>query len=306
MPSQIEGYERIPASIQVNRNGNMLQITETYEFLVYSDDRLATRQEILFQTPGLPRVGVLYTQNGLICESVSASRKEENYNYWIVTSNFSSGQETMVLDPNNPSADPTTWLPIFQMNRFEQVQKVLEEDFSNPTKPIVNALGIKFATPVTVTKRLPVIEWTQYEPADVKMETILKRSNCVNSLSFDVITPPFHFFGAKQLLININGCAYGTWYGYTAWKVEYEAVFDDFSWELDLMEVSPVYKDNAGKLVPYYDDTNTIRIYGNIIGSGVDKGKKKLIGAAMDPTPDYTSFNIYKPIDFKTFVRGIQ
>jgi len=318
MASFIVGSEKMPGSISVSRGSTAMQIRESYEFLVYSEDRGATRQEVMFGTPGLPIVGVLYTENGLICESVTAQRKEDDPQYWQVTCEFTSGVENMTIDaavgppglPNAPGGqnDPVTWVPIFQVSRFESITETIQLDFSNPQKFIVNAAGVQFASPLTITRKLPVISWYQFEDSLTSFNTILSRSNKINAGTVTVQKPSARF-PQKTLLLNVVKADYGTWYGFNSWRIEYEAVYNSKTWVTQVMEVSPVFLNNNGERKPYFDDDNIMRIYGNIIGSGANAGKKKTIvngfgKTVMDPTPDYTEFQTYEAISF-SFIKGI-
>ena len=344
MASNIVGYERLPANITVSRGQTAMQIRESYEFLVYSDDRSATRQEIMFGTPGIPIVGVLYSENGLICESVSANRKEEDPQYWIVTCEFTSGTENMTIDasvgppglPSSPGGqnDPSTWIPIFQINRFESITRVESYDFSggpgiNPISGLrtflarqtyLNCAGIKFDTPLTRTHKCPVMTWTQFEPGVTSLKAICDRSGTTNHNAVTVVKPVNATFASRTLLLSVTKAELGYWYGFLCWRVEYETIYNQFTWDLEILEVSPQYLDANGKLQPYYDDKNTTRIYGNIIGQydgatgssnlSADYGKKKtkVVGGqtVMDPIPDFSKFVPYPTIVFQTFVKGIQ
>lgn len=319
MASFIVGSEKMPGSISVSRGSNAMQIRESYEFLVYSEDRGAKRQEVMFGTPGLPIVGVLYTENGLICESVTAQRKEDDPQYWQVTCEFTSGVENMTIDaavgppglPNAPGGqnDPVTWVPIFQVSRFETVTEVLWKDKSPTPVPVLNAAGVKFETPLTVTRKLPVIAWYQFEPKTTSFKTILERSNTINNAALTLRLPSVTF-ASKTLLLNVIKADYGTWYGFDAWRIEYEATYNASTWITEIMEVSPVYLDANGKQEPYYDDKNIIRIYGNIKGRlDANPGRKKTttVGGVtvMHPTPDYSPFQLYEAKSFD-FIRGLQ
>ncbi len=133
MASEIFGEKRSGSGSVKQGSNNSLAFTSTVTFIVVTDSTSITREEVLLQTPGLPTVGLLYGPYQLVCTSKSCTRSEVNPLYWDVVCEFESNNEDQEQDQNNPSDNPTTWIPIFKVDSFITKEKVITEDRTTPT-----------------------------------------------------------------------------------------------------------------------------------------------------------------------------
>jgi hypothetical protein len=286
MASQIVGSEKIPGSITVTRGSEtQLTITEQYEFLVESDDKFATRQEIVFNTPGLPITGVLYVSNGLVCKSKRAERLAENPFYWKVVCEFESGREDQKQSTSQPdSNDPTTWVPVFVVDSFETKDRVLVKDKSASQEPIVNGAGTRFETPLVEKITLCSFSFVQFEDSSLTLKTIMDRNETINTSTLDV-------YAAKTLKLNVTEAALGYYAGVLCWRIAYKVTYDRDTWDTTLFNVGPFYK-SGGTLLPY--KYKGVQIVGNLEDDGTMR--------SMLSAPLTITFQDKRDIDF-SFIR---
>lgn len=284
MASEIVGEKRGGGG-SIRLNGNELLLTESYEFLVLSDSREATRQQILLETPGLPVVGLIYTSNGLKCIGKDAKRRDDHPFYWDVVCNFESGKENQRENPENPSPDPTTWIPSFEIG-FETKERILYEDKSTIPNPAVNSAGQPYETPLIEQITICSVPFVQFEPITTTVKTLMDRNNTINSAEFQGCA-------VETLLLQVVGAQAGTFGGYPAWRVSYVMKYDPDTWILKLVDAGSCYL-SSGNLVPYMDYTNTVQIYGLLDGSG---GKTT--------TEFFKEYQVNEKLDFNSFIRTL-
>jgi hypothetical protein len=246
---------------------------------VLSEEKDATREQILLDTPGLPIVAITQTSNGAVCVSKTAERREDNPYYWDVTCEFETQPLQQEDEQNNN--DPTTWVALIKI-AFESKEKVLAEDTSGD--PIVNSAGQQFETPLTITQLIPVLKWVQYEYPTLSLSDIMARNNTVNSASK---------FGAeaKTLLCNVLSAERGYYYRVPAWKVEYQLRYDADTWKIPMLDVGTRFRQDVNsEWEPYLEDAH--RVLGNLDGNGL-----KTANNGDDP-PAILEFDVYKTDNF--------
>lgn len=285
MPSEIVGEKRSGSGSVKQGSNNTLVFTSSVTFLVVTDSKSVTREEVLLQTPGLPIVGLLYGPYQLVCTSKSCTRSEVNPLYWDVVCEFESNKEDQKQDPNNPSDNPTSWVPVFKVDSFTTKEKVITEDRTTPTaKTISNSAETPFETPLTETKTLAQFSFTQFENPSQDLKTIMDRNDCVNKTTFAGRA-------ARTLLLELSGAELGYFGGYQAWRVSYKCTYDPDTHDVTMLDVGPVTA--AGQRCV---DVNGIPIIGNLDGSGNQK--------AAGLPPYKITFRIKREIEFSDFIRS--
>jgi hypothetical protein len=285
MPSEIVGEKRSGSGSVKRGESNSLTFSSSYTFLVVTDSKSVTREEVLLQTPGLPIVGLLYGPYQLVCTSKSCTRSEVNPLYWDVVCEFESNKEDQKQDPNNPSDNPTSWVPVFKVDSFTTKEKVITEDRTTPTaKTISNSAETPFETPLTETKTLAQFSFVQFEDASQDLKTLMDRNDTVNKTSFAGRS-------ARTLLLELSGAELGYFGGYQAWRVSYKCTYDPDTHDVTMLDVGPVTA--AGQRCV---DVNGIPIIGNLDGSGNQK--------AAGLPPYKITFRIKKEIEFGDFIRS--
>jgi hypothetical protein len=287
MPSEIVGEKRSGSGSVKQGSNNTLVFTSSVTFLVVTDSKSVTREEVLLQTPGLPIVGLLYGPYQLVCTSKSCTRSEVNPLYWDVVCEFESNKEDQKQDPNNPSDNPTSWVPVFKVDSFITKERVVTKDKTTPTaKLVANSAKTPFETPLTETRTLAQFSFTQFENASQDLKTIMDRNDCVNKTSFADRA-------VRTLLLEVTGAELGYFGGFQAWRVTYRVTYDPDSHDVSLLNVGPV--DINGKRC--YDADGTTAIIGNL-----DKTTGLFKAAGSDP--DEVTFRIKKEIEFADFIRS--
>jgi hypothetical protein len=262
--------------------------------LVLSTEKTTSREEVFAFTPGLPIVGIGYGPFNAVCTSLKAERQESNPHYWHIECEFET-RERQKQDPDNPSPDPTTWLPIFRVDSFITKEQVITVDKTpaaagnvnfGTTGPyaITNSAKQPFETPLTQTFTLAQFSFTQFEDPTQTLSTLMERNDCVNLLSFAGFSP-------RTLLLLVTGAELGTYGGFAAWRITYQATFDPGTHDVFMLDVGTCFLD-GGVPKPYMDATNSYRIVGNLNNLGA-----KVTDAST------LRFRVKTEIDFATFIR---
>jgi len=281
MANIVRGQRRV-GDISLTSASGIPRVEETYVFLVEAEDK-TTSQISVITTPGLPIVNVTVSSFGFtVCRSKSAKRLPENARLWEVTCQFSSEVEE---NQNNqdPTSNPVEWVPIYE-TKFERVQSVVTRDFAGTA--IANSAGQPFPNGLTITRKLPLWEFFQFEPSSVTDETVIERSEVVNDATFKGRP-------AKTLLCTVLSSSIGFYYGTRLRFTRYSLTFDPLKWTNKRLDVGTVFLD-SGVLKPYLDDE------GNVIEGGLNNSGAKV--AAGSP-PAIREFDVYNAVNFSTFLR---
>ena len=290
MASELIGEKREGTASVKKSGANKLSYVSTWHFLVGTDSSSVQREEVLFNTPGLPVVGLIYGAIGAVCISKNATRRKDQVLYWDVVCEFDTAQEDQKQDTANPSDDPTTWIPIFIIDGFETKQKILTVDKSTPPKTCLNSANQQFSEPITESVSLCSFSFTQFEDPSQDIDVFLDRNECVNSTAFANRD-------ARTLKLNVTSAELGSFGNTAAWRVTYRCTYDRDTWDLEMLDVGPCYLDGGSpqKLVAFKDSTNSFRVVGNLDGNGGQQDQ------ADDPY--VINFRTRNEIDFNTFIR---
>ena len=262
--------------------GFTLVFGETWNYRVKTDQVTSSRFDVLYDTPGLPRAGLLYGPLQLICDDVTCEREEKHAQYWNVTANFKTGSEQQrqneQQDPN-----PATWIPFFKIDSFTTKEKVLAKDRTSPTpKAGVNSAGTPFDQPLTTTTSLCQFSFVQFDSPSLTLKDFLDRNDTVNSSSFNTGR---EVLAARTMLVEVQEAELGSYAGYQAWRAKYRVTYDPDTHDDKRADIGPFWLDaaDANKRKRYMDDTNAFGIVGALNGSG-----------AKTTTPAELSFRVKK------------
>jgi hypothetical protein len=281
MPNTIIGQKRV-GEMRITNAGGIPRLEETYEFLVEAETKF-TSQFAVSQTPGLPVVNVTPSAFGLtICRSKTVTRDEAIAKLWHVVCEFSSEVEEG-QNSQDPNTDPTAWVPIYE-TKFERVQVVVTKDFNGTA--IANSAGQPFPNGLTVTRKLPMWEFFQFEPATVTDEEVIDRSEITNSQTFRGRL-------AHTLLCTVVSSTIGFYYGVRLRFTRYSILYDKLNWKHKRLDVGTQYKDGT-TLKDFLSADGSI-IEGGLNGSGAR--------VAVGDPPAIREFAMYDSKDFNTFLR---
>jgi hypothetical protein len=281
--------EKIEGSIstRIGKNGILLR-EQSHTYTVLADSRWQARSEIIFNTPGLPRYGTVYT-GGLTVKSINADRTDEHDLRWKVTVTGSTeveeDQESKNQNSGNTSSDPTTWIPIASV-KFEPYEEVFRKDING--KKWLNSAKKAFETGLVRQRRVAVVPFSQFEPISTKLETIMDRCDTVNSVIYKGKA-------IKTLLLNVENATVGTYSGIRCWRIDYAMRYKEDDWILKQLDVGYGYYA-SGVYTPFLDSENN-QYLGSLNGSGGKVANEE----TMDP--EIIPFEIYKPIDFNLFLK---
>jgi hypothetical protein len=299
--------EKRDGSARIRTRRGMPVFEESYSYLVQADSIYQSRDEILL-TSGLPQINLTTSAGGFaVCVGLNATRREGKATYWDVTAEFSSEIDEQSTGSTNPGANPPeTWIPIYE-TKFERYQKVVVEDESG--NKFVNSAGDPFETGLTVTRHIPIWEFFQFEPASVTDETIIDRSEKVNSTEF-------RGRPEKTLLCVVLSSVVGRYYGQLRRLTQYQLKYNVDDWRLKMLDVGNRHLNAAGTAtVPYnakilasggYTADNLEVILGNLDGAGEPAGgfDGATDFAVLDGTePAILYFDQYASPSHNTFLR---
>jgi hypothetical protein len=163
------------------------------------------------------------------------------------------------------------------------MQEVLTKDQSGDT--IANSAGVPFEVGLTVTRRIPVWEFYQFESSAITDEQILERSETVNSGTF-------RGRAAKSLLCVVLSSSIGFFYGQKRRLTHYQLKYNRKIWTHKRLDVGTTYKSGSDLLA--YTDSDGNVILGALDGSGA----KQAVGTA----PEVLEFDQF-PSDSFSFLR---
>lgn len=269
--------------IRLTYRGGTLLVEETHHYLILADYKTEPYTTIATAS-GCPFPGVSTSAGGIaICKSFVGRPRERNPLYWDFVAEFSS-EVPEGNDTNDPTVDPTTWIPEYR-SKFERIQETVATDKNGDA--VANSTGQPYETGLTINRTIPCWEFLQFESASVTDETLADRNETVNSGTFKGRS-------AKTLLCVVLDSEIGRYYGQRRRLTKYQLKWNSKKWTHKRQDVGTVYKSGSD-LLPYLDSDGVSVILGALDGAG----GKQTVG---DP-PAVNEFDIYEPIDFYTFLR---
>lgn len=320
--------ERIPGSSSVKMQGKQIVNTHNVRYLVDAGafvdtpsldprrtDSYTTRAKILYDNGGiLPIPGVTRTDDGCVCIGMTADRIEKNPRYWEIVCEFSSLNNDQNPDnPSAPSPDPTSWIPIWQIDyEPKRIKYWLDAD----GVPFRNSAGTPFSQGIERTQTISVMTFSQYEADSLSEFDISKRNEIINSVDFQG-------FPKHTLLLSVAGSQRGVFNGYACRKIDYRMAFfpgykggtyklwngsgwfdslpsEPAGWLEVVPDVGPVAIYGTGKPQKIRMDDGTAFHEASLDGTGrwagleSDGTQKKPVGLAFSP---------YKKVNFYSIVR---
>lgn len=264
-----------------------ISLTMSVTFLVVTDNKNTTREEVLLTTVNAPIVNLPYGPLNATCISKDVERIETNPLYWEMTCEFDTASDDQKPDPQDPTnPDPTTWISIWKINVSSDNEKTIWKDFSTTPAAIANTAGELYDPLPTIKQSLCSFRFTQYEPASLTLKQIADRNHKVNETVFNG-------FDDLSLLLHVKDADLGVYNGVYCWKIDYEVTYNPQSWLTEMYSWGWNFIDGGGKLVPYKID-NTL-VFGPLNSTG---------GKAADPDSAFKQeFLLIEKLEFSTFIR---
>jgi len=263
MPTIVDNSEKREGEGRLNTRDGTPVIEETYHYLVKADYAGQARLDILLTT-GLPVPGVTI-RGYTICKGVAATRRPDAVLYWDITANFSSEVKEGSDGHDPSSSDPNTWVPVYE-TKWEPIQEVVAKDLSGVA--IANSVGQPFETGLTITRKIPMWEFYQFEPVSVTDETIIDRHDTINSGVFKGRDP-------ETLLLSVLSSVVGFYYGQRRRLTQYQLKYNVKKWTHKRLDVGTKFLDAAGDQKAYKTpDINgdLVQVLGSLDGAGAPAG----------------------------------
>jgi hypothetical protein len=279
--------EKREGDARIRSRGGIPVLEETYSFIVRADSKNESRINIL-NTTGLPIVGVTVSAYGYsVCRTKDAKRRKDNPLIWDVTCDFSSEVEER-QSSYDPQSDPNVWIPVYE-TKSERLSELVTRDVNDVA--IANSAGDPFPNGLTITRKIPVWEFFQFESASISDETIVDRCDVVNASTFKGRA-------AKTCLLDVMSSVIGYYYGARRRLTQYSIKYNERTWVHKRQDVGERYLSGPTKIaftadVEGDEDSKAVCV-GALNGTGGP-------AAAGDP-PAILDFDVYRDISF-SFLR---
>lgn len=260
MASEIVGELRRGSGAISRGDKGRLNLTMQVDFLVVSDDKFASREEILLFTQNAPVVGLQYGPLNATCISKTVERNETNPLYWEMKCEFDTAQEEQQQNPEDPqNPNPITWIPIWKLRLQTEDSETLWQDYDPAGfKTISNTAG-ELYDPLPNRKQT-LISWVfnQFEDPGLSLAEISSRHNKINA-------GPIRGFPQWTLLCQIEDAELGWYNGFYAWNIAYLLTYRDDDWRTIAYSWGWNYLDN-GTLKPWLKDS--VQVFGPLDANG--------------------------------------
>lgn len=226
--------------VRCTYNEGVIDREEDWHFNVRSDQVDVNRNDVLYNTPGLPLIGVTIS-NGMLCKGGDAERDPGDAKLWRVSLTFSTSVDQN--DANNNTAqqqgDPTLWVPVRRL-MWETKEEISQTDANG--NPILNTAGQPFEGGIVKRRYLPAWEFVQWEPLSVTDLQILERMSVVNNGTW----PPTNGKPAKTWQCRVLDSVVGFYSGYRCRMTTYRVVYDVEKWTEKRPSIGTSYRIGGG------------------------------------------------------------
>lgn len=291
MPTLLSPRGTREGGIRATYVNGMIEREEDWHFNVLADDIDQNRADILFNTPGLPVIGVTISNN-MLCKGGDAQRDPDKALLWRVSLTFTDSLDQNDAANNNAQqgGDPTLWVPVRRL-LYDTKEEIMDTDASG--NPCVNTADQPFTTKMTRKRFLPAWEFTQFEPAAVSDVAVLANNEVMN----DGIWPPNSGLEARTWFCRVLDSIVGFYAGYRCRMTIYRVTYDFKKWTDKRLSVGNLYKNGSNRF-PYIVRGQLIE--GPLTSTGdrvIDENGATISGRTLhtvelDPVPvvDFTSF----------------
>jgi hypothetical protein len=293
--------EAIQGGVSVRKEGNGLVMVERMEFVIRTDSKTYTRSQVI-RAAGMPVVNLSRTASGAVCTSKDAERDAKNPYVWRGKAEFTTSNNEQEEDPENPSDDPTTWIPRWKV-RFEPYEETVFHDSEG--RAIVNSAKDPFAAGFTRKRLIAATTAVQYENPALTLDDIMDRNEAVND-------SPFLLLPTGTLQLYVKDAELGTYGDYAAWRVVYALAYkkgipaakyrkydgtawvaatDWSGWRELVLDVGNRFL--SGGVPTPYETKGGHRIEGPLNGEGLKLpagNSPVVLGVEVFPTMDFNTF----------------
>ncbi len=243
MPTLLTPEGKREGGIRCTYNNGLIDREEDWHYDVLAESKFIDRADVLFNTPGLPKIGIDII-NGMLVKGGDAQRDLDNALMWRVTLTFSNA-----IDSNDAASggmqqgDPTLWVPV-RRTMWETKEEIADTDASG--NPCVNTADMPFAIKMPRRRHLPAWEFTLWEPVSVTDEMILSRHEVTNNATW----PAGSSRVAKTWFMRVMDSTVGFFAGYRCRMTIYRVTYDFKKWTDKRLSVGSLYK-SSGNRFPY-------------------------------------------------------
>lgn len=179
--------QKLGPEFMLESDGTSIVFERDLEYII-SDPTLSGNARTIYATAGLPKINepiqmpdVPYT---LYCVGKRAKQWEKKQAFWDVTCSLTSKPPTTSSRAGggeNSPLNPTSWYSLIKGD-FEEMEEIVVTDING--FGIVNTAFRRYDSPLTKTRKIPAIRWTQYELATKPIDQILLWNDTLNQSTF--------------------------------------------------------------------------------------------------------------------------
>ena len=296
----VEGQEPSDGTtLRQGKNGVLIR-EESRRYIVVTDNAFVDKLDVL-GCPDLPSFGEIV--GGMAIKSMNATRSPDSQFRWMVTIELSSevDENQKEQNPDSPSSDPTTWVPIASVV-FEPYLETVRRSVDG--KLICNSAGETPSTSLEVTKRIACVNFSQFEPITTKLDELMERSDTVNSTNYKTRDKGTLLLAIERAtIVRING--------FRCWRVDYVMKFKRDTWVKALLDEGFTFYSGGKKLQFFREQWEGTAYDSKPIGQTPFEGLLDGAGgaiadqkrAATEGTEAYRFFKIFYEKDFNAFLR---
>lgn len=278
--------------IRATYTNGIIEREEDWHYDVLADSVYQDRLDILFNTPGLPKIGVDVI-NGMLVKAGDAQRDRDHALLWRVSLTLTTSVDNNdAQNGGQQQGDPTLWTPVREL-KWEVKEEVVDTDASG--NPLVNTADQPFETKMIRRRMCPAWEFVLWEPLSVTDEMILSRNEVTNSATW----PSGSSRVAKTWLMRVLDSKVGFYAGYRCRMTTYRVTYDFKKWTDKRLSVGYLYKSGSNRF-PYV-------VRGQVIQGPLTSGGDRVIdenGATISGrTLATVEFDLFPSVAFAPITR---
>ena len=304
--------------LRVKKDGSLVN-EQDFHIRIRADSLTQSRDEILLNTPGTPKFGLVYGSYGMTLQACDGNFLDEDPYLWDCVYNLSNqveeGESTNPDTGQPQIGNPTEWIPVVNLG-YEDYEEVFLKSLQlfdpnevdagtwgmlvlgvaapgtayNAVKWL-NSAGQPYESGFVRQQRIITRQFTQFEPIEgsgaVSLDQLESRNDTLNKT-------PYLGRPVRTLKLSINSVSAGFYYSFRCWRVDYVIAYKSTDWRLKKLDVGWLYRDGADKLQPFKDETGN-NVLGSLNGNG---------GKAVDQLdPSIRAHKEFESIEFSDFLR---
>lgn len=303
--------------LRIKKDGTLVN-EQDFHIRIRADNLTQSREEILLNTPGTPKFGMIYGNYGMTLQGCDGNFLDEDPLLWDCVFNLSNsveeGESSNQQTGEPQIGDPTEWVPVVDLG-FEDYEEVFfkslatnrtdEADIAfggtatngtayNAAKWL-NSAGAPYDSGFVRQRRIITRKFVQFEPM------FGPRARTLDELeSWNDTLNAVEYFGRppRTLKLSLDNVSAGFYYGLRCWRVDCVIAYKPTDWRLKVLDIGWYYlnTDVPPLKIQFEDDSPS---KSNIQGALDGTGKK----AVDQLDPAIRAHKEFESLEFASFLR---